>query len=318
MLPVFHLLLLASGTLAAPSDLSSLDTFSAPANISFHLPETDDDSVEERSLNSCGCAAVSAASGRIVAGQASPKDKLPYQVMVTPCEGAACSMCGGTILNKRYILTAAHCLPAGVTKITVDAGVNNWCTEIGQKIPVYEMEIHPKYSTTTFDNDIAILKLSKDLTFSDSVKPACLPSSATQDYSNTWAQLSGWGGTKAYNVGQTVKQETSCTLKETVIQILGPKEKKCAAMLKHSKIAGGTSQLCAWAEGTDACQGDSGGPLTVNQDDKYTLVGVVSYGFGCATSHPGMFARVQHYLPWIQSKIKDGECSAASQYDYYG
>merc|ERR1712142_461429 len=62
----------------------------------------------------------------------------------------------------------------------------------------------------------------------------------------------------------------------------------------------------------DACQGDSGGLLTVAENGKYVLVGVVSYGSGCATEQPGVYARVQGFLPWMKKIIADGECSSSS------
>merc|ERR1712037_447275 len=69
---------------------------------------------EERAINTCNCAPVSS-SDRIVGGkEVNPKYKLPYQVLVSPCNKQGhCLMCGGTILNKRYVVTAAHCLYGG-------------------------------------------------------------------------------------------------------------------------------------------------------------------------------------------------------------
>jgi len=60
------------------------------------------------------------------------------------------------------------------------------------------------------------------------------------------------------------------------------------------------------SQGTDTCQGDSGGPLTVAENGKFVLIGVVSYGSGCAHTTPGVYARVQGFLPWIKSIIADG------------
>merc|ERR1712107_712735 len=193
---------------------------------------------EERATNTCDCAPVSS-SDRIVGGkEVNPKFKLPYQVLVSPCNSnGQCMMCGGTILNKH--------------------------NEAGGKSYVLASVVHkhPKFSmdNPSGDNDIAILKLSKDLTFSDKIKPACLPSSATKDYSGKAASVSGWGGTKAYEPLTFVNQPRQCGLKEGIVNILKTTDKKCENFLGDSTT---TTMLCAWAKGTDACQGDSGGPLT--------------------------------------------------------
>merc|ERR1712086_253431 len=78
---------------------------------------------EERAINTCNCAPVSS-SDRIVGGkEVNPKNKLPYQVLVSPCNKQEnCFMCGGTIINKRYVVTAAHCLYAGNDLMTLKDG----------------------------------------------------------------------------------------------------------------------------------------------------------------------------------------------------
>merc|ERR1712029_26935 len=117
--------------------------------------------------------------------------------------------------------------------------------------------------------------------------------------------ISGWGGTKAYTPLKPVKQPGQCGLKETIMGVLSPTSEKCSSYLRTTTS---TSKLCAWAEGTDTCQGDSGGPLTVAENGKFVLIGVVSYGSGCAHTTPGIYARVQGFLPWIKNLIADGEC----------
>merc|ERR1739845_324410 len=94
-----------------------------------------------------------------------------------------------------------------------------------------------------------------------------------------------------------------------MVKVLAGSDSKCSGVLGTSSS---TIKLCAWSKNTDGCQGDSGGPLTVPENGKYTLVGVVSYGWGCASSAPGIYARVQGFLPWIKNLISSGECSGAS------
>merc|ERR1712212_640975 len=275
---------------------------------------------EERAINTCNCAPVSS-SDRIVGGkEVNPKNKLPYQVLVSPCnKEGRCLMCGGTILNKRYVVTAAHCLYGGNDLMTLKGGAtfrvmlgeHDHCKATSSFVLASAVHKHPKFdlNNPSGDNDIAILKLSKDLTFSDKIKPVCLPTSATKDYSGKASTVSGWGGTKAYTPLKPVDQPRQCALKEAIVNILKPSSTKCSNFIGDSTS---TTRLCAWGKGKDACQGDSGGPLTIAENGKYVLLGVVSYGSGCATENPGVYARVQGFLPWMKTIIADGECSSSS------
>merc|ERR1719362_2177617 len=226
---------------------SEAEDFEDFANLTMSRAE------EERAINTCNCAPVSS-SDRIVGGnEVNPKYKLPYQVLVSPCTSKGCLMCGGTILNKRYVVTAAHCLYAGKDLMTLKGGAtfrvmlgeHDHCKATSSFVLASAVHKHPKFdlNNPSGDNDIAILKLSKDLTFSDKIKPVCLPTSATKDYSGKASTVSGWGGTKAYTPLNPVDQPRQCALKEAILNILKPSDKKCSDFIGDSSS---TTQLCAW------------------------------------------------------------------------
>jgi len=303
------LLLVISTALAAPQG-----NYSDYSDITMDDVILERSAISDRAINTCGCAPVSS-TNRIVGGkEVSPKGKLPYQVMFYPCtpEGM-CGLCGGTIVNKKFVVTAAHCWDSRFTNLRVIVGEHSICDGInegGKVINVKKATMHPDYNKKTMDNDIAVLELSEELTFTDKIKPACLPSSASKDFSGTASTISGWGGTIGYGPRDPrPKQPQQCGLKETMVKVLAGSDSKCSGVLGTSSS---TIKLCAWSKDTDTCQGDSGGPLTVPENGKYTLVGVVSYGWGCASSTPGIYARVQGFLPWIKNLISSGECSGSS------
>merc|ERR1711890_128030 len=166
---------------------------------------------ESRAVNSCGCAAPSS-SGRIVGGsEVSPKYKYPYQIYFQ----ANGYMCGGTIINKRYVLTAMHCLydQSGnehpVSKCSVVVGehdIGDGLNEGGQVIAIRRFIKRSDYDSRSFVNDIALLELEKDITYTKNVKSACLPTDASKTYVGQWGILSGWGGTVGYAPGERVQQ----------------------------------------------------------------------------------------------------------------
>jgi len=310
------LLLVLSTAMAAPQGNFSHDSLEGTILDRSAVPNP---LLEERAINTCGCAPVSSAD-RIVGGkEVNPKGKLPYQVLFRPCTPSGlCSLCGGTIVNKRFVVTAAHCWEPEETDLWVIVGEHNVCdgvNEGGKRVKVKKITSHPDYDKGSKNNDIAVLELVEDLTFTDKVKPACLPSSADKDYSGSASTISGWGGTIGYEGTDQPVQPKQCAMKESIVKLLASSEDKCRDELESDGSIleeQAKMKLCAWAKGTDTCQGDSGGPLAVPENGKYTLVGVVSYGMGCASSSPGIYARVQNYLPWIKSLVASGECSGSS------
>jgi len=181
----------------------------------------------------------------------------------------------------------------------VTVGEHNICNGVnegGQKIGVEQFIVHHGYNCKkrVSKDDIALLKLKSDINFTNKVKAATLPD-ASKTYGGWTSTVAGWGGTVQYNSGQKpTNQNISCVLKSTDLKIL---DNNC----KKMKGVDFKKQLCASEQGTSSCQGDSGGPLIVSKD---VVVGVVSYGSGCADqtqNYPGVYTRVSYYLDWINN-----------------
>jgi secreted trypsin-like serine protease len=245
--------------------------------------------------------------------------RLPTGVSVVYNSG---SSCGGTLIDKKFVLTAAHCIPSTVSFTYQGVAYSGAVTPntdyptYGSMFTVYlglhlksqlntlpsvamsvsSVKKHESYSTTTLVNDIAILTLTNKATLNNYIQIACLPTSSSDTYPGTnvdvyaagWGTLSSGGSTPdaLNNVKLTAYAASSCSTVATLT----------------------TAQICAGesAGGKDTCQGDSGGPLykseTINSQSKFVVSGVVSWGAGCAqVGKPGVYTRVSSYLDWIKS-----------------
>ena len=123
---------------------------------------------------SCGCSKNSAVLSRIVGGENATSATWGWAVSLSISPGY---LCGGSIISDSWVVTAAHCVnDATPSQVTVYAGSNRrWVGT--QTRTVSKIIVHPSYSSTTYVNDIALLKLSTPLTMSDPyVSQICLPS----------------------------------------------------------------------------------------------------------------------------------------------
>merc|ERR1719341_2383923 len=135
----------------------------------------------------------------------------------------------------RFLASEASCVGerlSTITDVKVSIGEHSICdgvtNEGGSWISAKRVVNHPNYGN--HDNDIAVLELSEDITFTANIKPACLPTSATKDYSNLASTISGWGGTIGYS-GAQPQQPRQCELKESVVKVLSPTSQKCSSFL---------------------------------------------------------------------------------------
>ncbi|KAM7297336.1 chymotrypsin-like protease CTRL-1 [Ixodes scapularis] len=112
-------------------------------------------------------------------------------------------ICGGSIINKQYVDTAAHCIQDGYKSpsnyIVVIGDQNlNVVDPYEQRIAVANITIHPQWDPPTLNYDYALLKLARPLNFTGSEKalmPICLPT-PNQEFDGMTCTASGWGLTK--------------------------------------------------------------------------------------------------------------------------
>ncbi|XP_053958187.1 trypsin-1 [Anastrepha ludens] len=235
---------------------------------------------------------------RIVGGTQVRHNKYPWTAQLLRGRWHARLFCGGSLINDRYVLTAAHCVQNNRNGITVRLlQLDRSSSDPGITRKVIQTIVHPQYDQTKIINDIALLKLDSPIQFTSNIRPVCLPN-LNHNFNNKDAVVAGWGLIKEGGV-------TSNYLQETTVPIIS--NQQCRQTRYKNKIT--DVMLCAGlvqTGGKDACQGDSGGPLIVNEG-RFKLAGVVSFGFGCAQANaPGVYTRVSKFVDWIQTNTRDG------------
>lgn len=247
-------------------------------------------------LDVCGTAPLNT---RIVGGEDAPQGAWPWQASL---RSSGSHFCGGSLINNQWVLTAAHCFPststAGFTASLgrqTQEGTNN--NEVSRTLS--EIILHPQYDSTTNDNDIALLRLSSTVDFTNFIRPVCLAATGSDFPGGTSTWVTGWG-----TIASGVPLPSPQTLQEVNVPVIN--NTNCDNSYSSQGISITSNMICAGLEngGRDSCQGDSGGPMVSKNDTIWVQAGVVSFGIGCALAEfPGVYTRVSQYQDWINSQI---------------
>ncbi|XP_012228499.2 trypsin 3A1-like [Linepithema humile] len=244
----------------------------------------------------------------IILGVETKVDELPHMVALGRhnSDKTFTLMCGGTLISHSWVLTAAHCThgPNGSPR-HIRLGFHKLTDQnTGVIVDIKKMIRHPDYKPPVMYADIALIELVDAVTFTTSIRPACLfqPHFYNLPQRN-W--ISGWGVTEFAG-------ERSDPLLKAEVDLINNSE--CTNVYSNVReVPHGIveSMLCAgdsrgnWSR--DTCQGDSGGPLqspNLIYPCLFYVVGITSLGLGCAiVNTPGVYTRVPSYVTWIENIV---------------
>lgn len=220
---------------------------------------------------------------RIVGGEDAEEGQFPYQISLRTTLGKA-HFCGGSILTKRFLLTAAHCTQGMNSKPQFVYAVAGALRRLsgGVVVKLDKITAHEKYDPYKIRNDVSLLRTAQEITFTDAIQPIALPSANLPEEGNTPVLLSGWGRTSYPTpIG---KPQLPDILQFTYPHTLSFKD--CVKRFKGTGAGSNVheSNVCTInAKNVGACMGDSGGPLVdpVSDPEHKVLVGIVSWGIPC-------------------------------------
>ncbi|XP_042249305.1 serine protease 27-like [Thunnus maccoyii] len=247
-------------------------------------------------LDVCGNAPLNT---KIVGGEDAAAGAWPWQASL---HSNGRHFCGGSLINNQWILTAAHCFPSTSTLgLQVYLGRENQQSLNPNEVSrtVSQVITHPNYDSNTNDNDIALLRLSSTVDFTNYIRPVCLAAAGSVFGAGTTCWVTGWG-----DIRTDVSLPSPQTLQEVNVPVVS--NSRCTesySILTNNMICAGLTE-----GGKDSCQGDSGGPMVSKDGSRWVQAGVVSFGNGCAVPNfPGVYARVSEYQTWINSQITSNQ-----------
>ncbi|ALC44033.1 CG1299, partial [Drosophila busckii] len=261
-----------------------------------------------------GCGYTAVTFKKIVGGTVAKPGSWPWIALIGYDDASSSPFkCGGALITARHVITAAHCIRDDLTFVRLgehDLGTDAEARHVD--IPVVRRESHPDYNRRNGRGDIAILYLERNVEFiSGSIAPICMPSSPSlraKSYVGSSPFVAGWGKTQEGGQSATVLNELMIPVMDNSVC----RTSYAKVMRYFSEDQFDKAVICAGvlSGGKDTCQGDSGGPLMtvegINNQQRFYLIGVVSYGVGCARPDvPGVYSSTQYFMDWILQKVQD-------------
>jgi len=229
--------------------------------------------------------------GRIVGGVNITIEVAPYQASLLHGLVEYLHICGGAIISKNFVITAAHCMIYPIQEYIVRVG-STASLEGGDVHEISRFLIHPQFNRNLLDYDVSLLQLKTSIEIDNWTKKVIpLPLFGEVLPEGTAVVVSGWGLTQN-------PTESNLYLRAVILNIMNQQE----CNRQYANEGGITIRMvCASAANKDSCNGDSGGPVRRLSDGK--LVGLVSFGpndQSCANSdYFGVYTRLAAVRPWI-------------------
>ncbi|XP_062435999.1 urokinase-type plasminogen activator [Rhea pennata] len=246
---------------------------------------------------------------KIVSGSQAEVESQPWIAGIFQnIKGTDHFLCGGSLIDPCWVLTAAHCFHAQLKdklayKVFLGKSILNATDNKEQVFMVDDIISHPDFTDETGgnENDIALIRIKtasgQCAVETKYVRTVCLPEKNLHLPDNTQCEISGYGKQDFYDIFYAQR------LMSANVNLIS--QRKCTHEY-YDNIRVTDNMVCAgdstWK--TDACKGDSGGPMVCEHNGRMMLYGIVSWGDGCAKKNkPGVYTRVTRYLSWIESNM---------------